>query len=961
MINTQYINLNMTPSGVMPVLYCSQYDIGRPLGMVVYNGSESVDLDTYTCTIEATRTDGTAITAAVTTSDNIGVFATTATMTNQADKYPAKLVLFDSNSRRVASLAFVMVVAAKTMDENAESIQEDESLYQQFTGAVQTIIAEIRSDLETTASTLQRNINAEVSARSSAVMAEATARQSADITLQNNISAESAARQAADQTLQNNISAEASTRATADALLQSQIDQMIAPSGEAPSTAEVQNARIGADGVTYSALGDAIRENDISVRSQVRNVDGVIFFVWEQGGINFSNSAENGNANYIRTKYANAPASSKITISNVNAMQITVHEFTSAKVRIRTSPANVTENKIIYYTSANCGYIRLNCNGTSLAVSQGQGISAISKGLDDMIYSDAIANATGLRKIDFANGYINTSGTTVDITSIQVGSTTYKYAVDACSPGDIYFLKGTGAVAARLYAFIKSNGELVWNTGINDTTNGGYYKLMAPANSAYAVFDVVAASAYNLFKMVDGADHITPIDCKGYEFTYGRFLPQDTAYHFTRTAIITSDYVPDCFNYLKVVGNGIKVAVVAFSQSGKVYAIESWYRDGDAFRFNHDFYKYKIYALYEDEAYIFDFDDVASKIVLIADTDGLASRISAYKDSTNSMQNYVKAVGQSLRTVMANNYTLEYANAPMPIALKSYVGDNQNVHPKVLYIPDGFGGHVYWMAYTPYPLAIDTYENPCIAYSDDGYTWENIGGNPLDDPNTSGIYDSDTHLVYRSDTGTLECWYRRVDTTVTPNKEIIYRQTTTDGYTWSAKEQLYVNDSGDYDKLLSPAVIWDGTKYCVWVVYRAASIYYYTVDGTDAAQWTYVRRIAPTWEDRGATYIPWHIDVINDNGTYVMVMMCKSSDLSIWTTFCTTSTDNINYLTPWVIIRGASAGWDRYQYRPSITKVGSVYRLYYSAGSEAYGRSSVWGIGVSESTDLTHFIGKLPM
>lgn len=147
MINTQYINLNMVPSGVMPVLHCSQYDIGRPLGMVVHNGGESVDLDTYTCTIEATRTDGTPITAAVTTDDNIGAFVTTATMTNQADKYPAKLVLFDSNSRRVASLAFMMVVTEKTMDENAESIEEDASLYQQYTGTVQSLIADIRTDI----------------------------------------------------------------------------------------------------------------------------------------------------------------------------------------------------------------------------------------------------------------------------------------------------------------------------------------------------------------------------------------------------------------------------------------------------------------------------------------------------------------------------------------------------------------------------------------------------------------------------------------------------------------------------------------------------------------------------------------------------------------------------------------------------------------------------------------------
>lgn len=147
MIKTQYINLNMTPSGVMPVLYCSQYDVGRPLGMVVYNGGEAVDLGTYTCTIEATRSDGTAITAAVTTDGNVGAFATTATMTNQKDRYPAKLVLFDSQSRRVASLAFVMCVTPATMDENAVGIEEDASLYQQYTGTVQALIAEIREDL----------------------------------------------------------------------------------------------------------------------------------------------------------------------------------------------------------------------------------------------------------------------------------------------------------------------------------------------------------------------------------------------------------------------------------------------------------------------------------------------------------------------------------------------------------------------------------------------------------------------------------------------------------------------------------------------------------------------------------------------------------------------------------------------------------------------------------------------
>ena len=42
-------------------------------------------------------------------------------------------------------------------------------------------------------------------------------------------------------------------------VLDSRVDQIVAPSGEAPSAAEVSDARVGADGVTYLSLGDAIR------------------------------------------------------------------------------------------------------------------------------------------------------------------------------------------------------------------------------------------------------------------------------------------------------------------------------------------------------------------------------------------------------------------------------------------------------------------------------------------------------------------------------------------------------------------------------------------------------------------------------------------------------------------------------------------------------------------------------
>lgn len=201
-MKTEYITVSMVPSGVPPVVHLSQYDVGRPVGFIA-----DTDLDDYTVTVEATRTDGTAITVAVTTDDNVGAFATTATMTNEVDTYGAQIVLTASGIR-AASIPIKIVVVQAAMDENAETIEEDASLYEQFTSAMQSAIAEVR---------------------------------------------------AASSTLHSAVNTERTARIEQDGLLQSQIDELVAPSGSAPSEAEVQNARIGVNGLTYDSLGNAIR------------------------------------------------------------------------------------------------------------------------------------------------------------------------------------------------------------------------------------------------------------------------------------------------------------------------------------------------------------------------------------------------------------------------------------------------------------------------------------------------------------------------------------------------------------------------------------------------------------------------------------------------------------------------------------------------------------------------------
>lgn len=210
-METQYISLNMTPTGVNPCFHISQYDVGRMLGFIVHSGGTTIDLDTYTCIIEATRSDGTAITSAVATTDNIGTFSVTATMSNKADIYKGQLVITKSG-QRIASLPFIMDVCKAGMDENSSAVIEDASLYQQFTAETNIKLAQ-----------------------------ETTARANADTTLQNNINAEKTARQNADNGLQ------------------TQINQIIAPTGEAPNPAEITDARIGYDNTVYTSLGLAIR------------------------------------------------------------------------------------------------------------------------------------------------------------------------------------------------------------------------------------------------------------------------------------------------------------------------------------------------------------------------------------------------------------------------------------------------------------------------------------------------------------------------------------------------------------------------------------------------------------------------------------------------------------------------------------------------------------------------------
>lgn len=69
--------------------------------------------------------------------------------------------------------------------------------------------------------------------------------------------------------LTSNLNSEIQTRTTETTTLKSRVDQIVAPTGEAPSAAEVTDARVGADGTTYDSVGNAIRTQVTDLKSQL--------------------------------------------------------------------------------------------------------------------------------------------------------------------------------------------------------------------------------------------------------------------------------------------------------------------------------------------------------------------------------------------------------------------------------------------------------------------------------------------------------------------------------------------------------------------------------------------------------------------------------------------------------------------------------------------------------------------
>jgi len=211
----------------------------------------------------------------------------------------------------------------------------------------------------------------------------------------------------------------------------------------------------------------------------------------------------------------------------------------------------------------------------------------------------------------------------------------------------------------------------------------------------------------------------------------------------------------------------------------------------------------------KDRFFIADNDDIPAGTIVTAKIDSVSGRVK-FPVGTDTL-----VLGESGTTPQAafpflsvrsdNNYTL--ASVPSPYS------PGHVLHPSVLYFKDGKRGYKYWMAYTPYPDSDSTYENPCIAVSDDGISWAWPTGvtNPLfAKPARSGSYNSDTELYWDQAGGQFVLLWRSIGEVANTDVDL-WISTSSEGINWAPRTNIWHGEANVSD-LASPSIWYNSTS-----------------------------------------------------------------------------------------------------------------------------------------------------
>lgn len=304
--------------------------------------------------------------------------------------------------------------------------------------------------------------------------------------------------------------------------------------------------------------------------------------------------------------------------------------------------------------------------------------------------------------------------------------------------------------------------------------------------------------------------------------------------------------------------------------------------------------------------------------------------------------------GQTIGAVHARRRGLAADNAADPLTIPTYIeGNDEIVHPDVVDAgPGGWNGYRWWLAATPYPDSNNFHENPCIWASHDRLTWvvPPGGSNPVEPaPGLEGQgYNSDPDIVLHD--GTMYLFWRTFF-----GSEYIRLRTSPDGITWTAKQNLIVNNVAE-SRPCSPAVVRDadGTwrMWCIDILLNGdglGGMVMFTADDPEGPWSAAVDcdLLAPTGKEL------WHLDVHAREGVYHALVMVTNVNASGagGQLYAATSTDGETWerdAAPLLI--GRPGQWDPNIYRATWLQRGplsNLWDIWYSALAGPQG----WAVG----------------
>lgn len=264
-----------------------------------------------------------------------------------------------------------------------------------------------------------------------------------------------------------------------------------------------------------------------------------------------------------------------------------------------------------------------------------------------------------------------------------------------------------------------------------------------------------------------------------------------------------------------------------------------------------------------------------------------------------------------------------------PCLVPTPEGSGQVVHPGVVEFASPWNGYNFWMANTPYPMSDKQYELPIVLVSNDGQNWQEPPGiqNPIETWDGS-VYYPDTDLFFDSASNQLWMYYL----SSAPGTTRYYRRTSSNGVDWSARQEVM---SLPYeDRILSPAVLHNGTEYVLYGV-RHKDRTVARATSADGITWSALTACTSSGSPQGQIGF-WHCDVSYDadDGKYYLwatdserIYLYESSD-GLAFSFVKTLLAPVDYEAPG---EDADAPWaSKRLYRPAVSRAEiGYYRLWF--------------------------------